>query len=194
MIRPAANEPITRRNRPFGANNDAGIVEVEERCSDVRERHGLAGARIHLFELRPILGTPSADPRLLERRTARATTPSTTARSHLIAIPPLGRYAAPTPTGHSPRQRLTVRDRSCKRGRTLAREERGSVHDRNMGHHGAGSGPAGRFVSVAERCACVPDRLGDAPRAVDGPRRQTSRKSPESEIGPGAPTGRSVIA
>jgi len=44
-IRPVASEPITGCNRPFRATDDAVTVEVEERCSDVCERHGLPRAR-----------------------------------------------------------------------------------------------------------------------------------------------------
>jgi hypothetical protein len=50
IVRPMANEPITRRNRPLSASDHAGIVEVDERCSDERDRHGVAGTRIHVGE------------------------------------------------------------------------------------------------------------------------------------------------
>ena len=50
IVRPMANEPITRRNRPLSASDDAGIVEVDERCSGERDRHGVAGTRIHVGE------------------------------------------------------------------------------------------------------------------------------------------------
>lgn len=45
-VRPVANEPITCRDRPFGATDLVGTVFVEVRCSDEADRHRLAGARI----------------------------------------------------------------------------------------------------------------------------------------------------
>jgi hypothetical protein len=72
-VRPMANESITRRNRPVSVSDDAGIVEVDERCSDERDRHDVAGTRIHVGEHVKVLGTPSADPRPLERRTLEPT-------------------------------------------------------------------------------------------------------------------------
>ena len=50
IVRPVANEPITRRNRSLSASDDAPIVEVDVRCSDERDRHRGAGTRIHVGE------------------------------------------------------------------------------------------------------------------------------------------------
>ena len=44
------HEPITRRNRPFGATENARTVLMDERCSDERDRHRVAGTRIDVLE------------------------------------------------------------------------------------------------------------------------------------------------
>src|SRR5215207_10467774 len=49
-VRPMASEPITRRNRPVRDSNDAGIVKVDGHSSDERDRHDIAGTRIHVGE------------------------------------------------------------------------------------------------------------------------------------------------
>jgi hypothetical protein len=49
-VRPVANETIARRNRPFAANGEAGTVLMDEKCSDERDRHRVAGTGIHVVE------------------------------------------------------------------------------------------------------------------------------------------------
>ena len=74
IVRPMANEPITRRNRPMSDSDDAAVVVVDIHRSDERDRHRVAGTRIHVLEHVPDRKLGAADPAAAGAATTSATT------------------------------------------------------------------------------------------------------------------------